>query len=126
MDHFRDFRLIGDSYLLHCKENYFDKVTPSNKLSPNKEGYKKIVEIAKKYFEKGAYLDFASFFRESQYFIALWTAHMIVEYGSPSNELRMEAINVIKKYSENPLAPKVAEEEQDWIKGHGYTKQNGA
>jgi len=116
MDHFRDLRIIGDSYLLQCKENYFDQITPSNKSSRNKEGYKKIVDIAKKYFEKGAYIDFAGFFQEGQYFIALWTAHMIVEYGAPSYELKMEALTVIKKYSDNPLAPKVAGEELDWIK----------
>jgi hypothetical protein len=109
---------MSDSYLLQCRQNYFDNITPSNISSREKEGYKKIVAIAKDYFNRGDYKEFSGFFREGQYFIALWAAHMIIEYGSPSNDLRIEAIDVIKKYSDNPLAPEVAEEEREWIRNN--------
>ncbi len=55
---------------------------------------------------------------EGQYLISLWTAHMIIEYGSPDKELEKLAIDVIKSHTENPLAPKVSEEERNWIRNN--------
>jgi hypothetical protein len=106
---------LGDEFLSTCKQNYFDRITPANRTNRSKEGYKKIVAISSDYFKRGEYLVFAGFFQEGQYFIALWAAHMLVEYGSPDQELMIEAINVIKRYTENPLAPGVADEEKQWI-----------
>jgi hypothetical protein len=106
---------MDDRFLLICRQNYFDKVTPAGRSSYSKEGYQKVVELAKIYFEKGLYSEFAGFFQEGQYLIALWAAHMIVEYSSAGNELRAQALNVIKQYTDNPLAPTIAEEERDWI-----------
>jgi hypothetical protein len=81
---------MDDRFLLICRQNYFDKVTP-------------------------LYLEFAGFLQEGQYLIALWAAHMMVEYGSPEKELRTQAHNVIKQYTNNPLEPTIAEQERDWI-----------
>jgi hypothetical protein len=55
---------------------------------------------------------------EGQYLIFLWTAHMIVEYGHPGNELMTTAIKTIISYSDNPLRPDVAEEEREWLKSN--------
>ena len=109
---------IVDEFLFTCKRNHLDKITPSNRNSHSKEGYKRIVNIAKEYFKKDEYIEFAGFFQEGQYFIPLWAAHMLLEYGSPSEGLIEASINVIKRYSDNPLAPDVAGEERDWLKNN--------
>jgi hypothetical protein len=104
-----------ESFLAICKQNYLEGITPSNPLSKNKEGYQKAVAVAKYYFDNGRYDDFAGYFVEGQYFISLWAAHMLVEYGHPNEELMSVAIKTIIDYSQNPLAPEVADEEKQWM-----------
>ncbi|MBS1601536.1 MAG: hypothetical protein JST42_02625 [Bacteroidetes bacterium] len=106
---------IGDDFLIVCKQNYFDKVTPGNKDSKLKPGYKKLVGIAEEYFKHGSYEKFAGFFQEGQYFIELWAAHLMLEYGTPSRALMNAAMDIVRKYSDNPLAPEVAHEERHWL-----------
>ena len=38
-----------ESFLVICKQNFFEKITPANNLSRTKDGYIKAVAIAKKY-----------------------------------------------------------------------------
>jgi hypothetical protein len=105
-----------ESFLVLCKQNYLEGITPSNDSSKNKEGYQRAVSIAKYYFDRGKYNDFAGYFMEGQYLISLWAAHMLVEYGSPNEELLIVALKTIVDYSNNPLAPEVAKEESQWLK----------
>lgn len=106
----------SDSFLILCKEIYLDGVTPPpNKSNSNNEKYIMLIAIAKEYFKNEEYDEFAGFFMEGQYFIQLWAAHLILEYGSPTEDLKIRSISVIKKYSNNPLAPEVAKEERQWI-----------
>ena len=88
-------------------------ITPLSKHRTEK--YIQLVVIAKKYFLKDEYEGFAQFFQEGQYFIELWAAHLILEYGSPNIDLISRCIKVIKKYSNNPLAIVAAEEEKEWL-----------
>lgn len=81
-----------------CRQNYFTKVTPSNKKSKLKPGYQKLIDIAGEYFKLGSYEKFAGFFQEGQYFIALWAAHLMLEYGNPSRELMIAAMNIVRAY----------------------------
>jgi hypothetical protein len=106
---------IGDQFLFTCKKNYFDKVTPSNIDSRPKEGYKKLVNIANEYFKRDEYETFAGFFQEGQYFIQLWAAHLLIEYGKPSQDIISSAIGIIKDYADNSLSPEVSKEEQQWL-----------
>lgn len=111
---------IADEFLLTCKQNRFDNITPANTSNYSKEGYIKIVDIAKAYFKKGKYKEFSDFFQEGHYLIPLWAAHMLIEYGIPSKNLKLEAMRIIKEYSDNPLAPEVAEEEKEWLRSNEY------
>lgn len=104
-----------ESFLAICKQNYLEGITPSNRLSRETEGYKKIVAIAKDFFEKGKYNDFAGYLMEGQYLISLWAAHMLVEYGGPGDEFKAAAIETIKDYSNSQLTPTVAGEERRWL-----------
>lgn len=106
---------MNESFLIVCRQNYFEGVTPSGSLNHKKEGYKKIVQIAKEFFKNGEYTSFADYFQEGQYLVALWAAHMLIEYGNPGKELMIAAFNIIKEYSDNPLAPNVSKEESAWL-----------
>lgn len=107
--------IISNNFLIQCKQNYFEGITPSNTLNRSKEGYKKIVLYAQEYFNKNNYNEFAGYLMEGQYFIALWAAHLLLEYGEPNEDLTRIAIKTIIRYSDNPLAPNVAEEERLWL-----------
>ena len=109
---------MGDSFLFQCKQNFIDGITPSNKLSSNKEGYKKLVSISKAYFENNRYEDFSDLFMEGQYLIALWAAHMLIEHGNPNKGVLKKSFRIIKDYSDNPLAQEVADEEKVWLKNN--------
>jgi len=105
-----------ESFVEVCKQIYYKGITPSNISSHHKEGYKRLVGIAKQYFDDYRYDEFASAFIEGQYLISLWTAHLLLEYGKPNKELTAAAIKIIENYSDNPLSPEVAKEEREWLK----------
>lgn len=104
-----------DSFLIQCKISYDKKITPANLANIQSDEYQKLVSIATTYFDAGKINEFAGFFQEGQYFIALWAAHLIVEYSKPDENLKNEALQIIRTYSNNPLAPDVAEEEKEWL-----------
>ena len=76
----------------------------------------KLLRLQRKYFRRGEYKEFSEFFQEGQYLIPLWAAHMLIEHGTPPPGLVKDAIEIIERYSDNPLAPEVAEEEKEWIR----------
>jgi hypothetical protein len=112
------------SYLFYCKEFYFTGIKPTDFISNKNNGYKILIEIAQLYFEKNLLEEFATYLMEGQYFIQLWTAHLILEYGNPDEKLKELCLNEIKNYSDNPLAPEVAIQEEKWLKEY-YEKVNG-
>lgn len=109
---------ISDRFLIFCKQIYFDKITPSSNLVYEKGKSRELVYIAKEYFKKGQYKEFAGFLQESQYFIDLWTAHLLLEFGDPPKELVSLALRTIIDYSNNPLANEVADEETNWLRNN--------
>jgi hypothetical protein len=104
-----------ESFIGQCRLNYFDKISPSNEKSINSEGYLKLVEIAKSYFENDDEDAFYGYFQDGQYFIQLWVAHLVIKYGNPSSFWKNQALDIIRDYSDNPLAPEVAAEERRWL-----------
>ena len=106
---------IDEKFLLQCKKNFMDNIRPSNKDSLNKIGYQTLIEIAKKYFEKGEIEKFSSFFQEFQYNVNLWVAHLILEYGQPNELIKFEAIEIIHRYSSSPFDLTLAFEEKQWL-----------
>lgn len=106
---------MAESFLLQCRENFYSGITPSNKNNYEKEGYKKIVLLSQFFFKNDKYEDFLGYFMEGQYLISLWAAHMLIEYGDLNKKLGVIAMNKIKTYIDNPLAPGVATEEQEWL-----------
>jgi hypothetical protein len=106
----------NSSYLFYCKEFYFAGIKPTDFISNKNNGYKVLIEIAKLYFEKKLLEEFATYLMEGQYFIQLWTAHLILEFGNPDEKLKELCLDEIEKYSDNPLAPEVAIHEKKWLK----------
>lgn len=111
---------LGTKYLFQCLYNYKNNIRPANKTSYNTEGYKKLVEIAKIYFNGNELKLFGGFFQEYQYCVNLWTAHLILEYGKPTKEIKCEAIDIIQRYSETPVDEKLANEEKQCLTNNGY------
>jgi len=106
----------GDRFLWQCKINYFKGITPSNPIYFHDSEYIALVNIGIEYFNNEQLEEFSYFFRESQYFIPLWTAHIILEYGNPGKKMEKECIDIIKEYSEHPVNSKISSEEQTWLK----------
>jgi len=107
---------MADSFLTQCRENYLFGITPANPVYKEQLGYKKVIAFAKQDFDQDKYEDFAGYFMEGQYLVPLWAAHMLIEYGTPNKEILIMAFDTIKEYSDNPLAPEVAEEEVRWMR----------
>lgn len=106
---------VGDKYLVKCKESYLKGITPSNPEQIKGKDYEEMVAIATACIETYGIENFSSFFQESQYLVNLWTAHFILKYASPDDKLKRKSIEVIKNYSDTPLAPKLAAEEKAWL-----------
>ena len=90
---------LATEYLSQCKLNYINNVRPNIKNKYNIESYKKIKDIALKYFNEGKIEEFSDFFLEPQYNTDLWTAHLILDYANPNQILKEKALEIIKKYS---------------------------
>ncbi|RDC58441.1 hypothetical protein DU508_00080 [Pedobacter chinensis] len=109
---------LGEKYILQCRQNTLDGITPSNPGKYKMKEYKDLISIGKSYIDEKSLTEFADFFQGDQYFIELWTAHIIIEYGKPDIKLKEQCIEIIKKYSNNPLDIKVSKEEKEWLKKH--------
>ena len=105
-----------ESFAEVCRIAYYEGVTPSNSLSQCNKTYKKLVNLAKTDFNNGRYTEFAGGFLEGEYFVFLWVAHMLLEYGKPNNELIDICLKVIENHSTNLLEKEVAMEEEEWLK----------
>jgi len=102
-------------YLLICKSNYFSKIYPTDNISKDSPGYKTLQLIAQSFFDEEKHIDFAGFLMEAQYFVDLWTAHLILEYGNPDKKLSEECIAIITEYSTSTLNTEVAIQERNWL-----------
>jgi hypothetical protein len=109
------------SFLFHCRENYFAGIRPCDLNVRSTHGYKNLVEIARLYFANNLIDSFAGHLENGHYFIQLWAAHLIIEYGHPDTELKNLCLEEIKKYCNNPLAPDVAIQEQKWLENYNAT-----
>ena len=102
------------SFIIQCRANYILGIRPAHQQSKDTEGYTALVQIAKSYFDANRYDDFAGNFMEGQYFIDLWAAHLMLEYGQPNERQKEQCLEIIRRYTDNPLAPGAAIEEKIW------------
>ncbi len=105
----------NSSYLHYCKEFYFLNIRPSNEENRESKEYKLLVEIANLYFKNNLHDNFAGYLMEYQYLVQLWTAHLILEFGNPDDNLIKVCLNEIIKYSKTPLDLTLAKEETKWL-----------
>lgn len=103
------------SFIIQCKTNYFLGIRPVHQHSKDTDGYKALIQIAKNYFDADRYDDFAGNFMEGQYFIDLWAAHLMLEYGQANESHKETCLEIIRRYTDNPLAPEAASEEKSWL-----------
>ena len=108
----------NSSYLFYCKECYLLKIKPADIQNRKSTEYQNLVEIAKLYFSNRLQSKFAGYLMESQYLVQLWTAHLILEYGNPNDELKKACLNEIEKYSTTPLDIELAKQEMLWLENY--------
>ncbi len=82
----------SDLFLVQCKQNYFDRIFPADSNAKETKGFQILKEIAQSYFAKNQYKEFEDFFMEGQYLIQLWAAHLILEYGTPTEILKQKCL----------------------------------
>lgn len=112
---------LGDQYIMQCRYNTLNGITPSNREKNSTAAYKAVIDIGKKYISERGVPEFTGHFQGEHYFIELWTAHIIFEYGNPDPDLKAQCIEIIKEYSDNPLSPEVSIEEREWLKKNDIT-----
>jgi hypothetical protein len=105
----------GYDYLMLCRECFFLQLFPASPGVKTTEQYQRLKKIVTIYFTENKLDDFAGFLAEGHYLVQLWTAHFIIEYGDPDLNLKKSCIQLIKEYTDNPLAPDVAEQEKLWL-----------
>jgi hypothetical protein len=88
---------------------------PGESTLKQNKGYLILKEIAQSYFTENQCEDFEGFLMEGQYLIQLWAAHLILEYGTPTEKLKQRCFEEIEKYSKNTLSPKIAVQESNWL-----------
>ena len=103
---------------MQCKKNYFDEIFPADNTKKQTKGHIILKDIALRYFAENKYDELERFFMEGQYLIDLWAAHLILEYGSPTESLKQKCLVKINNYSESTLNPKIAVQETDWLKNY--------
>ena len=105
----------SDLFLMQCKQNYLDGIFPGDDAIKQSKEYLILKDIAQSYFNEDQYEDFEGFFMEDKYLIQLWAAHLILEYGNPTDNLKQKCLKEIEKYSQSTLSPKVATQEANWL-----------
>ena len=108
--------VLGTKYLNLCKSCYLNNIRPANSESIQTRVYAELVEIAQSYFKESRIEDFSKFFQEYQYCVNLWTAHLVIEFGNPNDDLISKALEIIKRYSHTELNIALAKEETIWLK----------
>ena len=107
--------LQSDSYIIQCRTNWFLGIRPYDRSAKDRQEYKALIKIAQTYFDRGRYEEFSNYFMEGQYLIQLWTAHLILEYGRPTSQLKQKCLMIVADYANNPLAPDVALGAREWL-----------
>ncbi|NNU33524.1 hypothetical protein HK413_04050 [Mucilaginibacter sp. S1162] len=105
----------GDQFLWKCRENYFKGITPANPVFYDTEDYNYLIKIGKMFIENGQPKEFSYFLRESQYFVSLWAAHILLECEVSDKKIKHECIETIMEYANHPINEKIAFEEKHWL-----------
>ncbi|RYY37598.1 MAG: hypothetical protein EOP46_02040 [Sphingobacteriaceae bacterium] len=85
-------------YIIQCRANTLTGITPFNTEKYSTPEYQNIIEIGKKCIQKDGLIHFSLNLQGDQYFVGLWTAHIIYEHGNPEPALQAQCIEIIKEY----------------------------
>ncbi len=112
---------LTEKFLNLCLEYYKQNILPvrNGQLSLTKSN--SLIEVTRQFFSLGNYNEFIWLFRESQYLVNLWAAHLLIEFGNPTEKDRLSSLKIISRYSKTPLNPELAEEETKWL--NNYTSE---
>lgn len=103
------------SYIESCRNLYKLGYTPSNFDFRDDPLFHKFLKIAKNEVHNLGIDGFYNYTQEYNYFVNLWTAHLIIEFFEGSNEVKSGCLDIIIRYSRSKLNTKVASEEIKWL-----------
>ncbi|GGZ35337.1 hypothetical protein GCM10007049_30950 [Echinicola pacifica] len=103
------------TYIEFCKKLYLEGFTPANIRFREHPKFEEFLRIVKQEVYETSYEMFYEYTKEHNYFTNLWTSHLLIEYFKVSKEIKSSCLEIIVRYSEGRLNPKVAREERDWL-----------
>ena len=107
---------LTDLFLLQCRENFFQGVTPANLVQRAEPGPQKLVALYTRFIGANQGEAFVGLLQEYQYYINLWAAHLLVEHHHPDGPTRQLCMETIEGYANSTIDPKVAQEELEWLR----------
>ena len=109
---------MEDDFLLLCREIYRQGIRPgtATKHAEN-ASYQRLVKVARHWFDAGKEEEFYQIAQEGHYFVQLWVAHLLLDYGAPSVALTAQALAIIRRYAapDYTVDEVVAEHEAHWL-----------
>jgi hypothetical protein len=108
--------LLVDQYLWKCKSLYLAHAFPNAADASSLIALQELRALAKEFIAGQGISKFSGFLREYQYLVDLFTAHLIIESENADEDLEKECLDTIRRYSETPLNPVLAEQESQWLK----------
>ena len=109
---------LSEEFVEQCKANFFNDIRPANPTTNGSPAYNAVIAIAKDFFSRGEIGTFERFLGKSQYFVDLWSAHMVLEHGQPEDDLKKRSTDVVRKYARGCMNPEVIAEEKTWLATH--------
>lgn len=109
---------LTEEFVEQCKANFFNDIRPANPATTGSPDHRAVVTIAKDFFNRGDVTALQHLLGKSQYFVDLWSAHMLIEHGQPEETLKARAADTIRKYARGCMNPEVIAEEKSWLAAH--------
>jgi hypothetical protein len=107
-------------FMWTCKEIYYQGIRPCTSGVENNKLVIKLKEIVAIHQKEDQLEIFKYHFQESQYYIPLWTAHLLIDLDNIDENTQDLCLEEIKKYSTTPLDPEVAKQETEWLKSKNW------
>ncbi|HTJ14738.1 MAG TPA: hypothetical protein VL547_22020 [Dinghuibacter sp.] len=109
---------LTEEFVEQCKANFFNDIRPANPATTRSPEHNAVIAIARDFFNRGDVTALQLLLGKSQYFVDLWSAHMLLEHGQLDEDLKKKSTDVIKRYARGCMNPEVIAEEKSWLAAH--------
>ena len=116
-------RELGDKYLAECAKCYKKNIRPSNEVNKSDPEYLELVKTGHEFIDHFGLNQFSGYLKEGQFFVDLWTAHIILDYSKADQVLKIESIEMVRLYAEKSPNDLILKEESIWLKSYFEKRQ---